>query len=196
MSRLPKIAGCLLLLICMSLSGCSGWHFSDSIAHKKTVQIPFAHGDATGEFTRKVISEVSKQPGFSVDDSGQYLLVIRMLDSKNQKIGYRYDPIELEKDKKKIILNESRALSLVEVTLKDTFSNTTVLGPSYILGAIDYDHQENSIDMNTNDFSLGQLSDVETAQDVTYIPLYRDLAVKIGAWLQNATEFATVSPSN
>lgn len=181
--------------MCAGLSGCSGWHLSESMAHKKTVHIPFAQGDVSGEFTRRVIAEVSKQPGFSVDDSGQYLLIMRLLDTKDQKMGYRYDPIDLEKDTKKIILNESRALVLVEVSLKDTFSNKIVLGPAYILGSTDYDHQENTIDMNTNDFSLGQLTDIETAQDVTYIPLYRDLSIKIGSWLQNAVEFATVTPS-
>lgn len=174
------------------LAGCASWHISDSIGHPKTVQIPYAMGDSTGELTRRVIAEVSKQPGFSVDDTGQYLLTIRLLDSKDQKIGYRYDPIDLEKDKRKIILNESRAMALVEVTLKDTFSNQIVLGPAHILGAIDYDHQQNTIDKDTNEFSLGQLTDVETANDVTYIPLYRDLAVKISAWLQNAQDFARV----
>jgi hypothetical protein len=182
----------IVVLTSFLLSSCASWHLSDSMNHPKTIHIPYAIGDSTGEFTRRVISEVSKQPGLTVDDSGQYLLVIKMLDSKEQKLGYRYDPIDLAKDKKEIILNESRALALAEVTLKDTFSNKIVLGPAYILGAIDFDHQQNTINNDTNDFSLGQLTDVETARDVTYIPLYRDLSAKIATWLQNAQEFATV----
>ena len=184
----------LFFLICFALlSGCTHWHLSDSTTQKKTIHIPYALGDSTGELTRRVIGEVTKQPGFTVEDSGQYLLTIKLLDSKDQKVGYRFDPIDLEEGRKKIILNESRALALAEVTLKDTFSNKVILGPSYILGTADYDHQQNTIDKDTNDLSLGQLSDVETAQDVTYIPLYRDLAIKISLWLQNASDFATVS---
>ena len=182
----------IFLVSSFFLASCASWHLSDSMTHPKTVHIPYAVGDSTGEFTRRVISEVSKQPGFSVDDSGQYLLTIRLLDSKEQKLGYRFDPIDLDKGKREIIPNESRALVLAEVSLKDTFSNKIVLGPAYILGGIDFDHQQNTINNDTNDFSLGQLTDIETARDVTYIPLYRDLSIKIATWLQNAQEFATV----
>ena len=66
-------------------------------------------------------------------------------------------------------------------------------GPAYILGNIEYDHQENSIDNNINGLSLGQLSDIDTAQDVTYIPQDRDLASKISLWLQNQQDLARYS---
>lgn len=181
-------------LILTSLCGCSAWHMTNTTSEKKVIHIPYAHGDSTGEFTKRLIAEVSKQPGLRVEDSGQYLLTVKLLDSKEQKTGYRYDPLDLKKGTKKIIPNESRDLLLAEVSLKDTFTGTIILGPAYILGSVDYDHQENTIDNDINDFSLGQLSDIDTAEDVTYIPLYRDLTAKIATWLQNSCEFSSSSP--
>ena len=169
------------------LAGCASWHVADSVSSdsQMTVRIPYAQGDDSGELTPRVIEAVNNQPSFRVDESGQYLLRIRLLDDSEEKIGFRYSPRKLKKGSKKLILEESRAKALAEVSLIDRFTKKTVAGPAYILGNIDYDHQENTIDNNVNDLSLGQLSDIDAAQDVTYIPLYRDLSTKIALWLQN-----------
>jgi hypothetical protein len=176
---------CKGMLCC--LTGCAGWHVADSVSadNQMTVRIPYAHGDDSGELTSRVVEAVSLQPGFQVDESGQYLLQIRLLDDKEEKIGFRYNPRELKKGSRKLILEESRAKVLAEVTLINRFTKKIVAGPAHILGNADYDHQENTIDNNVNDLSLGQLSDIDAAQDVTYIPLYRDLSSKIALWLQN-----------
>lgn len=181
----PLRKGLLTGLFC--LTGCAGWHTATSVSADKpmTVCIPYVVGDDSGELTSRVIEAVSNQPGFFVNESGQYLLKIRLLDDREEKIGFRYSPRELKKGKHKLILEESRAKALAEVTLVDRFTKKSVAGPAYILGNIDYDHQENTIDNDINDLSLGQLSDIDTAQDVTYIPLYRDLSLKIALWLQN-----------
>ena len=174
------------------LTGCASWHVADSVSSDRqmTVRIPYAQGDDSGELTSRVIEAVNNQPLFRVDESGQYLLRIHLLDDKEEKIGFRYNPRELKKGSRKLILEESRAKALAEVCLIDRFTKKTVAGPAYILGNIDYDHQENSIDSDVNDLSLGQLSDVDAAQDVTYIPLYRDLSSKIALWLQNQQDLA------
>ena len=176
-----------LLTSLLCLTGCAGWHTATSVSADKqmTVCIPYAQGDDSGELTSRVIEAVTNQPGFLVDESGQYLLKIRLLDDREEKIGFRYSPRELKKGNHKLILEESRAKALAEVSLIDRFTKKIVAGPGYILGNIDYDHQENTIDNDINDLSLGQLSDIDTAQDVTYIPLYRDLSSKIAMWLQN-----------
>ena len=181
---------CKGLLCC--LTGCTGWHVANSASSETqmTVRIPYAQGDDSGELTSRVIEAVNCQPGFRVDESGQYLLKIRLLDDKEEKIGFRYNPRELRKGSHKLILEESRAKALAEVSLIDRFTKKTVAGPAYILGNIDYDHQENTIDNDVNDLSLGQLSDIDAAQDVTYIPLYRDLSAKIALWLQNQQDLS------
>lgn len=197
----PLRKGLLTGLLC--LTGCAGWHTATSVSADKpmTVCIPYVVGDDSGELTSRVIEAVSNQPGFFVNESGQYLLKIRLLDDREEKIGFRYSPRELKKGKHKLILEESRAKALAEVTLVDRFTKKSVAGPAYILGNIDYDHQENTIDNDINDLSLGQLSDIDTAQDVTYIPLYRDLSLKIALWLQNQqdleiTPITHVAPSS
>jgi hypothetical protein len=156
-----------------------------SSENQMTVSIPYVQGDATGQLTSRLVEAISTQPGFRVDESGKYLLRVALLDSREEKIGFRYDPKKLKKGKNDLILNETRAKALAEVSLVNRYTNETIRGPAYILGNIEYDHQENTIDNNINDLSLGQLSDIDTAQDVTYIPQDRDLAQKIGLWLQN-----------
>jgi hypothetical protein len=175
------------------MTGCAGWHVANSVtSDRSTISIPYAQGDSTGEFTSRLIEFVNRQPGFQVDDSGRYLLIVSLLDHKEQKIGYRYDPLKLDKGRKKIIPNENRGKELAEVALVDRFTNKTVGGPAFILGSADYDHQENTIDRNTNKLSLGQLSDIDAEHDVVSNPLYRDLAQKISFWLQNQQDLLSI----
>ena len=186
---MKQFALCLLILCA---SGCSSWHLADSISSDKkiSVAIPYVQGDDSGELTSRLVEAVNSQPGFNVDDGGEYVLRVKLLDDAEDKIGYRYNPRELKKHVHKLILNESRAEALAEVRLLQKSSNNEIAGPAFILGNIEYDHQENTIDNNINDLSLGQLSDIDAAQDVTYIPLYRDLAQKIALWLQNQQDLA------
>jgi hypothetical protein len=167
--------------------GCSTWHLADSMSpgNQVTVSIPYVQGDATGELTSRLVEAVSTQPGFHVDESGTYLLRVTLLHTREEKIGFRYDPRKLRHGERDLILSETRARALAEVSLVNRYTNERISGPAYILGSTEYDHQENTIDNNINDLSLGQLSDIDTAQDVTYIPQDRDLAHKISLWLQN-----------
>jgi hypothetical protein len=160
--------------------------------HRISVAIPYAHGDDSGELTARLVEAINSQPGFRVDEGGDYVLKVNLLDDKEEKIGYRYDPLALKKAEHKLILNESRAKALAEVRLINRSTKQEIAGPAFILGNIEYDHQENAIDNDINDFSLGQLSDIDTAQDVTYIPLYRDLAQKIALWVQNQQDLAAM----
>ena len=176
------MAGVLLV----TLPGC-GWKLAQSVSASQPMRIciPYAAGDSTGEFTTQLISAVSRQPGFIIDENSQYQLSVKFLDSKEQRIGYRYDPRELHRGRQKIVPNENRDKQLVELSIVDSVTQKIVCGPAYILGSAEYDHQENSINNDINDLSLGQLSDINAEKDVTYIPLYRDLVLKIGSWLQN-----------
>lgn len=175
------------------VSGCAGWHVADSMSSERaSVSIPYAQGDSTGDFTSRLIGAVNEQPGFFVDESGRYILSVVLLDHKEQRIGYRYDPLELDKGRKKIIPNENRGKELAEVKLIDRFTNQVVGGPAFILGSAEYDHQENTIDRNTNRLSLGQLSDIDAEHDVVSEPLYQDLARKISVWLQTQQDLLSL----
>jgi len=174
-----------LAFCCLALSSCSGWKVVDGNSAKKTVRVPYVQGDNSGELTAALTEALDDQISFCVDESGQYELQVQLLDSKEEKIGYRYDPIEREKEGKKVlILNESRAKTLAKVSLIDRHTAEVIKGPAHILGNVEYDHQENTLDNDIQDFSLGQLSDVDTIHEVRNIPIYRDLALKIALWLQ------------
>jgi len=174
-----------ILLSFLLLTGCSGWRISDSIGHSKAVRIPYVEGDSTGNLTSALVEAINAQPGFHVDEYGQYQLKVKILDKKEEKIGFRYDPTKDKKGHHDLIKNENRALTLALVTIIDTHTNKTLLGPAHILGSIDYDHQENSLNNDIINFSLGQLSDIDTINDMKHIPIHKDLAHKISTWLQN-----------
>jgi hypothetical protein len=188
-SRYIRTGVALAIFVCLYTLGCTPWHLTDSASDTSATQkisLPYVQGDDDGKLSSCLVEAINNQVGFRVDDSGRYQLCVRLLSSKDYKLGFRYNPKELKKGNKDLILEETRALSLAQVSLIDRFTNATIAGPEYILGSNDYDHQENCIDNDINRFSLGQLSDIDTSVDVVNIPLYKDLAGKIGLWLSGA----------
>ncbi len=170
----------------------SSWHLSPTIeqdAAPLKIAVPYASGDVTGELTDRIIFSLQTLPNLTIDDNAPYLLSITILDDQEEKIGYRYDPLDKNT---KIIPNENRSKMLVSVSLIERSSKKTLWGPAYILGTIDYDHQNSSINNNILAYSMGQLADIDTAQDVTYIPLHRDIGNKIAIWFQNEREIKSI----
>ena len=173
----------LLSVALIGLSGCSGWKMANGHSSaKKSVRIPYVQGDSSGELTAALAEALDEQLSFHVDEQGHYELRVKLLDSKEEKIGYRYDPIELKEEGKRVlILNESRAKTLAKVSLVNRHTNEVLKGPAHILGNVEYDN-------DIQDFSLGQLSDVDTIHEARNIPIYRDLAQKIAMWLQESVD--------
>lgn len=165
-----------------------GWHVADTYSKTNgyTVSIPYAYGDNDGLLTSEIIAQVQKETGLNyVQNSGEYTLRVVLLDTKNENIGFRYDPKKLENGKKKLIPDETRRRLLAKVSLVHTASNTEVLGPSYIMGNVEFDHRYYNLSHNINRFSLGQLTDIDTTSDAINTPLQRDLAQQIALWLEN-----------
>lgn len=181
----------LIVLTGLSLSSCShssSWKISPSISNtddRLSVAIPYASGDTSGALTSAIIYAIQSLPNVTISDTAPLLLQITILDDKEDKIGYRYDPLK----KDTIIPNENRSRLLVSVTLLNRATNQPIWQTGYILGNVDYDHQNSSINHNTLTQSMGQLADLDTAQDVTYAPLYKNIADKIALWFQNEREF-------
>lgn len=174
----------LIVLFCTSC----GWHFSDTYttSHDRTLSIPYAHGDSDGLLTAEIIAQVEKEGSFTyAQDGGYYSLQVLLLDSKSDTIGYRWDPKKLANGKKKVIPNETRRRLLAKVSLVESATNQVILGPAYIVGTVDFDHQYYNLNHDINNFSLGQLTDIDTTYDVVDLPLHRDLAKKISLYLEN-----------
>lgn len=174
----------LLLLLCTSC----GWHVANHYSQNSatTINIPYAYGDSDGLLTAELISQLQKETALAyVRDGGEYTLRVTLLDSKSDNIGFRYDPHKLKSGKKKLIPEEVRRRLLAKVVLVHTLTNKEVLGPAFIMGSCEFDHEYYNLSHDVNNFSLGQLTDIDTTYDVVDIPLYRDLARQIALYLEN-----------
>jgi len=179
----------LFLSSILFTAGC-GWHTAVRPEERIAIAIPYASGDKDGRLTSELVEQIEKEGLFRYAPEGsKYVLKVRVLDSKYENIGYRYDPKKLAKEHKdKLIPSETRSRLLAEVTIINSETGKNVLGPVHILSTSEYDHQNYSIDNDINSFSLGQLSDIDTAQAVVNIPLYRNLAKEINFYIANHFE--------
>lgn len=179
-------------------SACS-WRLASSVDKKDTrsIAIPYVAGDSSGRLTNTLIEEVGKQTGLRfAGDGGELTLKVVLLDNTYDNIGFRFDPKKLHHHKKKLIPNETRQKDLAEVTVIDNASGNTLLGPAYILSTYDYDHQNYTMNNDVNIFSLGQLSDIDTAIDALDIPRYNLLAKEIAEYLENHFEKLKRKPAS
>lgn len=189
---LQLLSFCLLTLC---LTSC-GWHLSneyrqksDQESNRPTITIPYVSGDHDGTMTTSLVAAIVKQGTFTyLQDGGTFTLQVALVDSKSENIGFRYDPEKLSNGKHKTIPSETRRKLLAKVTVVNNSTNEVVFGPSYILGTTDFDHQYYNVNHNTNTFSLGQLTDVDTTYDVVDTPLYRTLSQNIATFLANNSD--------
>lgn len=177
-----------IILLILALFFSCNYRYSDSTNPDKklTVSIPYVQGDYDGTLTSQLVETLQNAGGFQyVNEGGDLLLHVKVLERKSDDIGFRYEPKRYTKGVKKLIPDETRRKILAEVTVINANTQSTLLGPVYILGSCDFDHQNYSQDNDINVFSLGQLADIDTAYDVVSIPLYRNLAQEIAQYLQN-----------
>jgi hypothetical protein len=175
---------CFLIAVLLFLATSCGWHHARQTP--STLSVPYVKGDSDGLLTAELIQQLEKQGTFSyAQNGGEYTLQVSLLDSKSENIGFRYDPKKLENGKRKTIPDETRRKLLAKVTVVNSASQKIILGPAYILGQADFDHEYYNLNSDTNKFSLGQLTDIDTTYDVVDIPLHRDLATQIAQYLEN-----------
>lgn len=172
------------LLLALSCTSC-GWHVAKT-QEARTLSIPYVNGDTDGSLTQEIVSQVEKGGSFAyVQDGGELTLKVILIDSKSENIGWRYNEKKLSNGRKKIDPSEVRRKLLAKVEVIENGSNKLILGPAYILGCTEFDHQYYDVNNNINNFSLGQLTDIDTTYDVVNIPLHRDLAIQIAQYLAN-----------
>jgi hypothetical protein len=178
----------LRFLFLSLLTTSCGWHLSNEFSQEQqlSISVPYVYGDHDGALTTALVSEIEKQGSFSyAQEGGQFTLNVELVDSRSDNIGFRYDPKKLENGKRKTIPSETRRKVLAKVTVVDSLSQKVCMGPSYILGSTEFDHEYYNLSHNINRFSLGQLTDIDTTYDVVSIPLYRALSRDIAAYLEN-----------
>ncbi len=178
-----------LLLLVFCFSSCS-YHFGTGglIENYQTVTIPYAPGDDKGELTSEVIRQLSSSGVLRYQsEEAELILKLRILEFRDENIGFRYDRKKDEKLKKAIIPTETRLFVSVEVSVIEAASGKPIAGPVIISTSVDFDHDY--YDMNhasNNRLSLGQLNDIDAAHDAVLHPLNRKLAGKIVDYIINS----------
>lgn len=160
----------------------------------RTISVPYVDGDEYGYMTAALVKEISRSGGFIYQNSGADLtLCVVVTDYSFDNIGYRYDRKKNGKIQRDIIPVETRATILAEFSLIEAASGCVVLGPVEMKSSLDFDHDHYnagqiapSDGQAINIFSLGQLTDYDTAVDSVYKPLYLNLAAKIVDYINNA----------
>lgn len=182
----PSCHFILTLCLALILSGCgySTGQGEGLPSRYRTISVPYIDGDNEGAFTAAVIKEIAQTGAFEFRDRGGRLdLFVRIIDLREDNIGFRYDRKKKGQLTKDIIPTEMRATLFVEVSVVDTASNCCVLGPVRLSASIDVDHDFYFSRDGVNVFSLGQLSDIDAAYDALEAPLYDKMAIKIADYV-------------
>lgn len=152
-----------------------------------TISIPYVEGDDEGELTTEVIHAISSSGGFKyLTCGGDLTLKIKLIEMYDENIGFRYDRHKDGKLKKGTIPTETRLYARVEVVVLETSSGVILRGPTLITTSIDFDHDYYYNRNSVNIFSLGQLNDIDEAQEAACHPLNKRLAEKITDYVLNS----------
>lgn len=177
MRRLSEIAFLVLLFLC----GC-GYQLQENFSTDESptyVNVPYIEGDFDGKLTAALIKELSSSGKYLYSPSGELQLIVKIDDYYDENIGFRYDRSRKGRLKHYIIPTETRSFMLVEVELKCAFSEAAARSPVKILASMDYDHDYYKIRHGVNIYSLGQLTDVDSAEEAALVPLEKKMAEKI-----------------
>lgn len=132
-----------------------------------------------GLLTAAVIKRIARSGTFQYQNCGGTLLLkIKLLDLRDENIGFRYDRKKKGELKKTIIPTETRVTAIAEIAL-ETGTGCVLLGPVRLSTFVEFDHDYYSSRNAVNIFSLGQVSDIDAAYDDVQDPLYYALAEKI-----------------
>lgn len=185
---LRSFFSCTILCI---LTAC-GYRFDGG--EKIAVCVPYVVGDFQGELTDALVVALSETANFRYSKhSADWILKVKILGIKNDRIGYRYDRRDKSGELRKNVIGiENRKGINVEVSVENATTGKLVLGPQIIEADADYDYVDpNSLqDLSFIDpatgtrttsigFSLGQLDSVGAAGEDAIYPIYKRLAQKI-----------------
>ena len=174
----------LFALFCSSLAltGCR-YHFGhgDLTKNYQTITVPYIEGDFDGDFTEKLVHQLGTSNGFIHKLSGGELtLLVKLIEYKSNDIGYRYDTEDITGVlEDKLVPAETRIKALAEVSLIENTTEKKIIDSKLVMANIDFDHDYYSNIGGLNSFSLGQVNDIETAEEIAKRSLNKILAEKI-----------------
>ncbi len=160
--------------------GCSPWLGS-------SISVPYVGGDCNGEYTRTLIRQLSQCGQFQYSDCGGcYQLCVTVFVSCDENIGFRYDLDKSGAITDHVIPIESRRKIVAEFSLIECATGAVVVGPERVSAQVEYDHEFDSGSDSLNQFSLGQVTDVEAARQTIPRRTGEALATKIVDYLCSA----------
>lgn len=182
----------------MIFAGC-GYHLTEE-EEKPVISIPFVQGDYEGQLTNELIRAILAGGQYHYSNhGGEYLVQVKVVGDHTDRIGFQYDRKELSgKRLKNLQAIENRRTISAEVVVIDTASGEPIADPIVVSASSDYDYVDiNSVrDLafttpsgqteSVLNFSIGQLDSVEGAQDDAILAVYRRLAQKIVATVNQA----------
>ena len=113
--------------ILFTLTSCS-YHFGHGELSQRytTISVPYVEGDLRGELTTFVIKRLSLSGSFRyVNGAGDLLLKIKMVECRDDHIGFRYDRNKRGKLKKSLVPTETRLSQVAEVCLIENGTGKT-----------------------------------------------------------------------
>lgn len=185
--KIKKSLWLFLLIVGCCLSGCHYQFGQGELSRSyRTISVPYIEGDQKGELTTEVVKQLSLSGAFHyVNGCSDLVLKIKLIELRDENIGFRYDRKKRGKLRKSIIPTETRISALVEVLVVDA-GGQTIRGPTRMTASADFDHTYYSSRHAVNIFSLGQLNDLDAAHDAAMRPLNRHLAERIVDYVINS----------
>jgi hypothetical protein len=181
-------------LCILTIAGC-GYRFDGGELESRTVtiSIPYIKGDLEGHLNAELVRALSNTGFFDcVQNGGELLLEATIIGDGDDRIGYRFDRNpESGELRDNIVGTENRRTMIATVTVIDTATHASVLGPQTVKAHGEYDYVDsNSIrdltfftretgPQKVLDFSLGQLDSVEGAHDDISMLIYKRMAQTI-----------------
>lgn len=189
--------GCISRIICrvafslvfLLFAGC-GYRAGEGniLSNYRTISIPYVEGDWDGSLTACLVKEVSQSSTVAYRrDGGSLILEAKLIDVDEENIGFRYDRTTRRgKIKHELIPIETRLIAVAEIRVIEAYSGRVLLGPARVTASVDFDHDYFSSRNGINVFSLGQVTDIEEAEDAAQQPLNQRLARKITDYINNS----------
>ena len=179
-----------LAAIFMTLSSCGyspGYGYSSP--RFSTLSVPYVIGDEDGDLTNAIVHEIATASPFEYrTEYGQLVLIVKLIGVTDDNIGFRYEQVHGKEYKRSIIPSETRSIATAEVSLVNATTMCNVIPAVVLSASIDFDHQYNATYHDSIRFSLGQLTDADSAFAAARIPLNRKLAQKIVEYISISAE--------
>lgn len=178
----------LLFFLGLHLQSC-GYRFGlgEIPAKYHSISIPYVIEDKTGRLTAALIKEVCLSGAFEYKPSqGDITLRVEVVDISKLNVGFRYDRSKKGKREHDLIPTETRITAIAEVSVTESCSGRTILGPVRISAYTEFDHDYYFGSDSINEFSLGQLTDYDAAYDSVQTPLNVALSKKIVDYVINS----------